>query len=155
MPPPPYKIAGAIEGEQMKLLAVSGPFEIDPQAMQEFPDGKWSGDAQLWARPKKAGDWVDLRLPVPADGRYHVVVYLTKAPDYGIIRFLLGGKPLGKPIDGYNPKVVSSGPIDLGAADLKKGGATLRVQVTGTNPRSVGVRHMWGLDCVVLRPAGK
>jgi hypothetical protein len=155
MPPPPYKIAGAIEGEQMKLLAVSGPFEIDPQVMEEFPDGKWSGDAQLWARPKKAGDWVDLRLPVPADGRYHVVVYLTKAPDYGIIRFLLGGKPLGKPIDGYNPKVVSSGPIDLGAADLKKGGATLRVQVTGTNPRSVGVRHMWGLDCVVLRPAGK
>ena len=42
--------------------------------------------------------------------------------------------------------------MDLGAVDLKKGPHTLRVEVVGTNPKSDGLRYMWGLDCVVLKP---
>jgi hypothetical protein len=152
-PPPLFKIAGAVEGEKLKILGKSGEFEAGPQAMQEFPDGKWSGDSHLWVRPPKAGSWVDLELPVPADGKYHVVVYLTKARDYGILQFHLDGPPLGRPIDCFHADaVVATGPVDLGTVSLKKGTVTLRGEVVGTNEKSVGLRYMWGLDCVVLRP---
>jgi hypothetical protein len=152
--PPPYRIEGAIEGEKLKVLGKSSDFEVGPQDMSPFANGKWSGDAHLWVRPPKKGEWVDLELPVAADGKYHVIAYLTKARDYGIVQFALDGKPLGKPIDGYNsPEVVSTGAIDLGEAVLKKSGHTLRVEVVGTNEKSDGLRYMWGLDCVVLKPA--
>lgn len=153
-PPPPFTIKGALEGEKLKILGQSSRFDVGAQAMMEFPDGKWSGDSHLWARPPKVGEWVDLELPVAADGKYHVLVYLTKARDYGIVQFSLDGKPLGKPFDGFHPdKVVSTGAIDLGTVELKKGTARLRVEVVGTNERSGGLRYMWGLDCVVLKPA--
>jgi hypothetical protein len=151
--PPPYRIAGALEGETLKVLGKSGDFEVGPQDMAPFADGQWSGDSHLWVRPPKQGEWVDLEVPVAADGKYRVVVYLTKARDYGIVQFSLDGRPLGKPIDCFNsPTVVSTGPIDLGEVELKKGKATLRGEVVGTNAKSDGLRYMWGLDCVVLKP---
>jgi hypothetical protein len=153
-PPPPFKVEGALEGESLKILGKSSDFPLDPQDMHPFSEGKWSGNSQLWARPPKAGQFADLVLPVPADGTYKVIVYLTKARDYGIVQFSLEGKALGKPIDGFEPeKVLATGPVELGTADLKKGNAVLRVEVTGTNEKSVGLRYMWGLDCVVLKPA--
>jgi hypothetical protein len=151
-PPPPMKVAGAIEGETMRILGKSSAFDIGPQDMGFFSDGQWSGDSQLWVRPPKQNEWVDLELPAAADGRYHVIVYLTKARDYGVIQFHLDGKPLGKPIDCFEPdRVIRTGAIDLGEVELKKGKATMRVEVVDTNEKSVGLRYMWGLDCVVLK----
>jgi hypothetical protein len=90
---------------------------------------------------------------VSAEGRYHVMVYLTKARDYGIVRFSVNGHHLGQPIDCFHADtVVTSGPIDLGTVRLQKGTATLRGEVVGTNPKSDGSRYMWGLDAVVLKP---
>jgi hypothetical protein len=151
-PPQPMKIAGAIEGETMRIIGKSSAFEIGPQDMGIFADGQWSGDRQLWVRPPKKGEWVDLELPVAADGRYHLIVYLTKAQDYGIVQFHLNGKQIGKPIDCFEPnRVISTGAIDLGEVELKKGMATMRVEIVGTNEKSVGLRYMWGLDCAVLK----
>jgi Protein of unknown function (DUF2961) len=148
-----YRIKGAIEGENMKIAKKSSDFDADPQDMTPFADGTWSGASHLWVRPSKAGEWLDLDLPVAAAGPQDVIVYLTKARDYGIVRFHLDGKPIGPAIDCFHPdNVVATGPIDLGAVDLKKGAATLRVEVVGTNPKSDGLRYMWGLDCVVLKP---
>ena len=154
--PPRFKIANAIEAETMHILAKSSQFEIGPQDMGIFSDGQWSGDSQLWVRPPKKGEWVDLELPVPADGRYHLIVYLTKAQDYGIIQFHLNGKPVGKPIDCFEANhVVATGSMDLGEVELKKEPAMMRVEVVGTNEKSVGLRYMWGLDCVVLKSEGR
>jgi WD40 repeat protein/predicted Ser/Thr protein kinase len=153
-PPPPFKIEGALEGENLKVLGKSSEYDLGSQEMKVFTDGRWSGDSQLWARPPKAGEWADLEVPVAADGKYKVIVYLTKARDYGIVQFSLDGKPLGQPFDGFEPiKVLSTGPVELGTVELKKGTAVLRVEVTGTNEKSVDLRYMWGLDCVVLKPA--
>jgi hypothetical protein len=149
--PPPYKIEGAIEGEKMKVLATSGKFDIGPQDMTEFP-GKWSGDSHLWIRPNEAGAWVDLELPVAEDGEYQLVAYLTKARDYGIVQFSLDGKKIGKEIDCFEPeKVLATGAIQLATLDLKKGKATLRLELVGTSAKSVGLRYMAGLDCIVLK----
>jgi hypothetical protein len=155
--PPPaqsYRIKEALEGEKLKIVGKSSDFDLDPQDMTPFADGTWSGASHLWGRPSKAGEWADLELPVATEGRYHVVAYLTKARDYGIVQFHLDSKPLGKPIDCFHPDgVVATGAIDLGVVDLKPGKATLCVEAAGTNPKSDGLRYMWGLDCVVLKPA--
>jgi hypothetical protein len=153
-PPTPNRIKGAFEGENLKIVQKSSDFEVGPQDMAPFGDGEWSGASHLWLRPAKAGDWLDMELPVSAAGRYHLIAYLTKARDYGVVQFHLNGKKLGKPIDCFHPDaVVSTGPIDLGTVHLKQGAATLRLEVVGTNPKSDGLRYMAGLDCVVLKPA--
>jgi Protein of unknown function (DUF2961) len=155
--PPPaqaYRIKGALEGEKLRIAKKSSDFDVDPQDMTAFGDGNWSGASHLWGRPGKVGEWVDLKLPVKATGRYDVIVYLTKARDYGVVRFNVNGQPLGPKLDCYHANgVVVTGAIPLGTVELQKGTATLRVQVVGTNPKSDGLRYMWGLDCVVLKPA--
>jgi hypothetical protein len=153
-PPPSFKIEGAIEGEKLKVLGKSGDFDVGTQDMTIFQDGKWSGDAQLWVGPPRSGEWVDLELPVAADGKYQVLVHMTKARDYGIVQFYLNSKPIGKPFDGFHPdKVLNTDAIELVTTELKKGAAKLRVEVVGTNEKSVGLRYMWGLDCVLLKAA--
>jgi hypothetical protein len=150
-----YRIKGALEGENLKIAKKSSDFDVGPQDMTAF-DGNWSGASHLWGRPAKAGEWLDLELPVATEGRYHVIVYLIKARDYGIVQFHLDGKPLAHTIDCFYPdSVVATGPIDLGVVTLKPGTATLRVEAVGTNPKSDGLRYMWGLDCVVLKPASE
>jgi hypothetical protein len=148
----PYKVGGAIEGENMKIAAKSADFDIHIQDMMDFSLGKWSADRQLFARPLQAGAWADLKLPAPAQARYRITVYLCRSWDYGVIQFLVNGTKIGKPIDGFRADSVdSTGAIDLGAADLKEGVNTLRVEVVDTNPRSVAPHYSWGLDCVVLK----
>jgi hypothetical protein len=153
-PPTPYRIQGGLEGENLRIAQKSGDVDVGPQDMSAFGDGQWSGSSHLWVRPAKAGEWVDLEVPVPAEGRYHVIVYLTKARDYGTVRFSVNGQPLGPSIDCFHPDaVVSTGPIDLGTVRLPKGTVAFRGEVVGTNPKSDGLRYMWGLDAVVLKPA--
>jgi hypothetical protein len=149
----PFRVPGAIEGESMKILASSPDFSFTPQDMTPFLVGRWSGDSQLFARGIKAQAWAELELPAPADGKYHVVAYLTGSWDYGIIQIHVNGVALGKPIDGFHAdRVVGAEAVDLGEADLKKCANTLRVEVIGSNPSSQPPHFSWGLDCVALQP---
>jgi hypothetical protein len=150
-----FTVDGGLEGESLKVLAKSSDFPLGPQRAKPLRlEGLWSGDSQLRGRPPRAGAWADLALPVPADGRYVVVVYLTRGPEYGVIQFALDGQRLGQPFDGFEPgRVVASGPVELGTARLKKGTAVLRIEALGASNESVGPRYTWGLDCVHLRPA--
>jgi hypothetical protein len=154
--PPPaqaYRVKGALEGEALKIVGKGGDFSADPQDMTPFADGNWSGASQLWGRPSRTGEWLDLELPVSKPGRNHVIVYLTKARDYGVVQFEVDGKRLGREVDCFHADgVVATGAVDLGVVDLKPRTARLRVEVVGTNPKSDGLRYMWGLDCVVLKP---
>lgn len=146
-PRPIFKIAGALEGEALKITGKQIA-AVDPQDMGGF-NGNWSNASHLWLRPAKAGEWVELALPVKEAGRYEVVVYLTKAIDYGIAQFSVNGQALGKPFDGFHDGVVASGPVSLGTLDLPAGDAKLRLEVTGKNEKATG--FMAGLDAVVLK----
>jgi hypothetical protein len=148
----PITVAGAIEAESMKILAKSGDYPINVQDMTSFGNGQWSGDCQLWGKATKVGDWADLELSASEDGKYHLIVYLTRSWDYGIAQFHLNGTKLGSPIDCYHADtVVRTGPIDLGEAVLKKGENTLRVEMVGTNPKSAAPHYSWGVDCIALK----
>ena len=146
-------LAGIVmEGESLKVLGKSTDFPAAPQDMRAIGGSWWRSSAQFQAQPAKVGDWIDFEVSVPVERRYNVIACLTKAPSHGVIQFDLQGQPLGGRIDLFHPsQTINSGLIELGTVALKRGTATLRVQVVGANERSVGIRHGWGLDCITLR----
>jgi hypothetical protein len=142
-----FRLANALEGESLRVLAQQMA-NLGPQELGGYR-GEWSGDRHLWLRPAGPGEWVELALPVAKAGSYEVVVYLTKAIDYGIAKFWVNGQPLGEPVDAFNDGVVPSGPISLGTVQLPAGESRLRLEVVGKNPGSKG--FMAGLDAVLLK----
>jgi hypothetical protein len=147
----PFKVEGAIEGENLKVIGKSGDFPVVPQDMRGFSLGQWSGDSQLFGKPTQAGAWIDFELPAPADGKYGITAYLTRSWDYGIVQFLVNGIKVGTPIDAFHAdNILSTGPIDLGEAELKKGANTVRIEVLGSNPNTRPPHYSWGLDCLEL-----
>jgi antitoxin component YwqK of YwqJK toxin-antitoxin module len=141
------------EGENLTLLKKSGTFPVHRQDMGGFKDDKWSNDAHMVAAPKKVGDWIELAVPVQNTGKYRVALVLTKAADYGIVQLYLDGKKMGDPVDCFVAgKVVRTDPISLGEAQIVKGQVTLKMQLVGTNPKSIGVRNLFALDYIRLTP---
>jgi hypothetical protein len=145
-------VAGALEAEKMQVLAASGGAAHE-QEMDGY-EGHWSNDSQLWWTGAKPGDTLDLALPVKAEGKYKLAVQLTKARDYGIVQILLDGKPLGEPIDLYDPKVTLAAPFVSEPVSLSAGDHKLMFQITGANERAVK-SHMVGIDYVKLDAAGQ
>jgi hypothetical protein len=64
----------------------------------------------------------------------------------------LDGKEAGEPVDLYNPQVIPSGPIALGAYDLADGRHKLTVKILGANPQAFKA-YMFGIDRLDLEPA--
>ena len=145
--PPNTRVAGALEGEELKIVECTGG-KAHPQDLSHF-GGSWSDQAHLWWIDGKPGDRLTVAVPVKEDGQYKLTAQLTKARDYGIVQLSLDGEKLGRPIDLYNPQVVPTGPLDLGVHELKKGNHRLTLEITGANEKAIK-RHMAGLDYVKL-----
>lgn len=136
------RVAGAIEGESMRVLEKTGT--AGPQDVSGFGEG-WSGETHLWWRDAKPGDALRLGFDAP-EAKTKIVLALTKAPDYGIVKISLNGVELGE-VDLYDPKVVPAGEREFEAA-VKKGANELRIEITGTNAKASPKNHMFGLDYV-------
>ena len=149
-PPPPATVPGAIEGESLKVLAKTG--EVAPQDMRNWKDSTWSAASQLWWTGGKPGDQLTLALPIPSDGTYEIFAVLTRAPDYGTVRFSLDGKALGdsRQIDLFGSKVTATTEIFLGKADLTAGDHRLSLTITGAHPDAIK-SYMAGLDYIRLQ----
>ncbi len=142
-------VAGAIEGESMKIIGKTGGNAIS-QSMAAFPADKWSGNDQLWWTGAGPGARLDLEVPVATEGNYDVELVLTMARDYGIVQILLDGETLSEPIDCFNdPDVVTTGVLTYGPRKLTAGNHKLSLQIVGTNPKAVPA-HMVALDYVRL-----
>jgi hypothetical protein len=146
-PPLPFRIAGALECEQMKVVAKTPDVPADTQTMS-LSQGEWSDGSQLWVRGKRVGDFVELRIP--ATEKRKLTLYATKSWDYGILRFAVNGQPAGKDYDAWAEKPVASGPIELGVFEPKDGAFLFRVEVVGANPKSKNSKSFFGLDAVTL-----
>ncbi|MBP7949361.1 MAG: c-type cytochrome [Verrucomicrobiales bacterium] len=141
-------ISGAIEGETMKVLSKTG--SAVPQPMGAFRDGEWSGGRQLWWTGAKPGDQLTLLLQVVQAGKYEIQAVLTRASDYGVVKFMLDGQPLGtKQIDLFGSKVTNT-QVTLGERELAAGDHRLTVEITGANPEA-DKAYMFGLDYIWLR----
>jgi hypothetical protein len=145
--PEEFKIAGALECEDLRVVAISPGLKYETQT-GGLREGRWSGGAHLWVRAAQVGDLIELEVPVGDNQPRRVALYATKSWDYGIVRFSLNGQPAGADLDSFDltPKV--AGPLDLGAATPRDGKLLLRAEVVGRNEGSKG--FFFGLDCVVL-----
>ena len=150
--PAPFRLPDAIECESTAIVDRTPGVSADAQDMTPF-DGQWSGDAHLFIRGRRPGDSVTLAIPAAGTAPRRLTLYATKARDYGTLAFTVNGRKVGVTFDGYAANVTPSGPIDLGTHAPEHGRLLLRVDLTGTNPRSDGARFYAGLDAVVVAAA--
>ena len=146
---PPMKLAGAQECESLKIVDQTPGIVAEAQDLTSIGNG-WSGDAQLFVRAQKVGDFVELAVPAKEPGSRKVVLYATRASDYGMLRFSVNGKAAKATFDGYAEKPAPKGPINLGVHEPKDGKFILRAEVIGANPASTGEKYYFGLDAVLL-----
>lgn len=151
--PPPFAIEGAIEGENLKVLARSD--EDLPVSIQKlWSRDTFSRDHHLWVQAVGAGQYVEVEVPMDKAGRYTVEVFMVKSWDYGIVQFAINGERAGPDVDTFNTvarEISATGPIDLGVHEFAKP-FTLRVSVIGSNERSENPKYYFGLDAVRLTP---
>ena len=81
------------EAEEMRVVA-SQHCSVSPQDMKQWGGPMWSRGRQLFCRAQHGG-FVELGFSVPKAGRYRLRVLATAAPDYGIVRTVLDGSPIG------------------------------------------------------------
>ena len=136
-----------VEAESLLAGATVTGGELRVQDMRTF-QRPWSGNAQLWWVEAKPGDKLTLPLTVPANGRYEVVGFFTRAGDYGIFRTAINGKIIGDLVDGYSEKVEPTGPVSFGFVELKKGPNNLTIEIIGKEARSAGYSngYLVGID---------
>ncbi len=141
-----WKIDGALEGEALKVLGVTGG-RTAGQLMTSFKASRWSGNDHLWWTGGKPGDTLTLELPIAEKGLYQLTFVCTKAHDYGRFELRLDGKLLtDRGLDLYNPKeVVTTGELDGGRHELTAGLHKLEVKILAPNPAATPL-HMFGLD---------
>jgi hypothetical protein len=137
------QVKGAIEGEDMKKLEMTGG-TLEKQTGSQF---RWSNDTQLWWRDGKVGDRLILEFPVEKTGRFEVVANLTKAIDYGIVKISINGGEQ-KQFDRFNDGVAND-QLVLGVLDLPQGPNRLTVEIVGAHEKAVK-SHMFGLDYLQL-----
>lgn len=141
-----FKVAGAIEGERLKIVSVTAgnPHEQDLSGFE----GQWSNEAHLWWISAKPADKLELAFPVTDSGNRRIRLQLTKAPDYGIVQLSLDGQKLGGPVDLYHGSVAPM-LFDAGSHELTEGDHTLTVEILGANPKAI-TNYMFGLDYIKL-----
>ncbi|MFH0946678.1 MAG: glycoside hydrolase family 172 protein [Planctomycetota bacterium] len=151
--PPPFKIEGAIECEEMAVVSATEGIPMGPQG--GYGPKLWSGEHQFWVQGKQPGDQVQLEFPCEGKGPFKLEVFATRSWDYGIVLFSINGKSTDVRVDLFNTEgkaVAATGPIDLGIHQAKDGKMVLGCEVVGGNPASEGSRSFFGLDCVRLTP---
>lgn len=139
----PPRVAGAIEGEEMRIIARTASAE--PQSI----DG-CSNDRHLWWHAGcKPGDKLALEFDAPSAGRQRVFGRFLTAVDYGIHRLTINGAPAGAELDLFHKGIKLTPEIDLGVHELKAGANRLEVTIAGANPQAAK-EHMFGLDYLRL-----
>lgn len=148
--PSPYRIAGALEGENLAIRAQTEGVSVVKQeiGIESFPP--LSGGRLLFVRFQKPGDWIDLAIPPRgAPGRCAVKLRLVTSRDYGVVRLRLNGEVLGTPVDTYSPQIDAK-MAQFGPVDLKPNANMLRIEAVDRNPASTGCYT--GIDAVMLAP---
>lgn len=147
-PMPQYvvpRVAGALEGESLRILRVTG--KAEPQDW----DGVSGGKHLWWHEGMKPGDTLAVAFPAPKAGRYRVFGRFLKARDYGIHQLAINGRHLGEPADFYNPDVRPTSERDLGVFELQPGDNVFSATVVGANEKAIKT-YMFGLDYLLLKP---
>ena len=137
--------------EALVVAGKSADFPVARQMLLNVFEGDWSNGGHLWIQASEPGQHVDLKLPTAEAKAQTLVMWLTKAPDYGIVQFSVNGNPVGEPVDLYAERVEPSGPVRVGMFTPTGRETTVRVEIVGKNARSRGA--FAGIDAVKLEAA--
>ncbi len=136
-------VKGALEGETMRVAALSGGKTEAQSGFWELSDGR-----QLWWTDPKVEDTLVLEFEAPSDGTFTVVGHFCHARDYGI-HTLSFEDGTSKTLDFFGE--LSWKKIELGRVRLRKGVNRLTVKCAGQNAKAEP-RRMFGLDYLLLNP---
>ena len=146
-----YKITDCIEFETYPAADYSPSLDVQVQDMNPFSEGLWSGEYQRFFAQATVGDYVTYCFKDLKKVEQRLVIYLTKASDYGKLSFTINGQVSPVTFDGYSQPVVSSSPVDLGTyMPDENGEIELKITFIGTNSQIQGSRHLIGLDCIQI-----
>jgi len=135
-----------IEAESLAYNARRSGGGAMMQPMRQFGDG-WSGGVHLlWNQAAK--DY-RMRLPIVVEksGVYDITLGMTKASNYGMLRFCVNGEVCGRDFDGYNEKVIPDS-VSLGRFSLHAGVNELLLSVIDKNEASTD--YFAGIDYIDL-----
>ncbi|BAJ26212.1 MULTISPECIES: ricin-type beta-trefoil lectin domain protein [Kitasatospora] len=139
-----------VEGEALPRLGTTAQVITQNGSSAWVGGGGWSGNAQVMLVGTKAGDSASFRVTVPEEGTYLLSARMTRAVDYGTVKFVLDGTDVTGTFDGYNNGVTTS-PWSAGApVRLARGDHQLDLVVTGTNPSAVSPFYQAGIDTLTL-----
>jgi hypothetical protein len=140
---------GFVEAEYLPVRGVSYGVRLWTQPTTTFR-GSWSSDGHLFAMNAELGSWVEFELPIVEAGLHEVAIFLTRAPDYGVVDVSIDGEAYGSPIDLWQAaEVLPADPIVIGQLELSTQ-SVLRLEVVGTNDRSSSPHHQFGFDGIQL-----
>jgi hypothetical protein len=139
-----------LDAEKLNVLGKSDAFPFLGPAGDDY----WlCGEYELRCVATKAGQWVDMALPVPRSGKYAVQLHLSRGPESSSVKFSLNGRPVGSDVDLWAPDPGLLPTLELGRFDLPAGDAVLRVETVAKHAQAKGCQ--FGIDSVVLRPADR
>lgn len=141
-------VENAIEGESLKPKVRGGRVQI--QKMDGFRSDRWSNNKQLYWIGGRPGDTLEFPIECKQD-HCDLEMVLTCARDYGIVQLYLDDVALGKPIDLYDPNVVTTGLLHFQNIAIEKGPHVVRVQLVGANPKAAKA-YMFGIDYLRVLP---
>jgi hypothetical protein len=140
-----------IEFETLPVID-RGAFGVTVQDMSPWGKERWSDGKQVFCRATQPGAKMVFELSVQDDGLFEIVLYATRAPDYGTVSISID-KTFPLQIPGYAPTVIPSGPVSLGTHGFAKGRHPVRVEVIAKDPASSN--YFFGLDALELVPQPK
>jgi hypothetical protein len=146
-----FAIPGAVEAEDLVAGARATSGGVWSQDMGNWDYGEaWSRRGALFWQADAPGAGLTVPVPAPGDGSYQVVARMVAGPASGIVRFSMGGKPLGGPVDLYS-ETWAPREVALGTAALRSGPNPVVVTVEGRNPLSRN--DTVGIDAFILKPS--
>ncbi|MGQ9589565.1 MAG: DUF2961 domain-containing protein [Planctomycetota bacterium] len=151
--PDPYRIEGALEGEDLEVRARSAATTDTVQELSLGEPPPLSGRRLRFVRFRGDGDWIEFALPSSLDpGARRLRLRLVASWDYGIVVPALNGAEVSAPVDAYAPRPRAL-TLDAGTVEVRAGENVLRITAARRNPRSRG--SFAGLDAVILEPPAR
>ncbi len=148
--PSPFRIRGALEGEELQIMAKSEDVSVTKQQVGVASFPPLSQGRLLFVRLRGKGDFIELAIPPSVKpGKYILKIRLVTSWDYGVVRVKFNDVLLGQSVDTYSPKIDTKW-IVLGNVAVRPTDNVLRLEAVGRNPASAG--HYAGIDVVMLVP---
>lgn len=141
----------AVSPIQFEDLKLSNRFYCDPQVedISSYYKRGWIGGSFVNV-PAGYGSICTYKLTLPEAGRYEMVLYATKMPDYGVVEISLDGWMLNDGIDLYSMYPLPTGPVSFGLLYLDAGDHELSFKVIRKDVDALN--YNFGLDALTIQP---